>query len=180
MGINWNVLTRQTHYWASLAILLPAFVIIGSGVVLQLKKDVHWIQPVTQRGLETEPLISFAQVLEVARSVEEAEIETWDDIDRLDVRPDRGMLKVRSMNRWEIQIDTSSAEVLQVAYRRSDLIETIHDGSFFHDNIKLWVFFPTAIVLFLMWLTGVYLFVVPFLARRKKRLRLQRKAALET
>jgi hypothetical protein len=88
------------------------------------------------------------------------------------------MLKIRSLNRWEIQIDTASAEVLQVAYRRSDLIETIHDGSFFHDNIKLWIFFPTAIILLFMWLTGAYLFVVPFLARRKKRQRLARKASV--
>ena len=180
MSINWNVLTRKAHYWASLAMLLPALVIIGSGVVLQLKKDVHWIQPETQRGADNPPQISFDEVPQAARSVPEAEIQNWEDIDRLDVRPDRGMLKIRSNNRWEIQIDTASAEVLQVAYRRSDLIETIHDGSWFHDNIKLWIFFPTAIVLFFMWLTGVYLFVIPLLAKKRKRQRLERKAALET
>lgn len=178
MSINWNILSRKTHYWSSLAILLPALVIIGSGVVLQLKKDVHWIQPVSQRGADGPPQISFEEILTAARSVEAAEIDGWEDIDRLDVRPDRGMLKIRSLNRWEIQIDTASAEVLQVAYRRSDLIETIHDGSFFHDNIKLWIFFPTAIILLFMWLTGIYLFVIPFLARRKKRQRLERNAAV--
>jgi hypothetical protein len=157
---------------------MPALVIIGSGVVLQLKKDVHWIQPVSQRGSEGPPQISFEDILAAAHSVEAAEIDGWEDIDRLDVRPDRGMLKIRSLNRWEIQIDTANAEVLQVAFRRSDLIETIHDGSFFHDNIKLWIFFPTAIILLFMWLTGVYLFVVPFLARRKKRQRLARKASV--
>ena len=88
------------------------------------------------------------------------------------------MLKIRSLNQWEIQIDAATAEILQVAYRRSDLIETIHDGSFFHDNIKLWIFFPTAIILFTMWLTGSYLFVLPVLARRRKRERLKIKAGL--
>jgi uncharacterized iron-regulated membrane protein len=178
VSVNWNILSRKTHYWASLTILMPALVIIGSGVVLQLKKDVHWIQPESQRGSEGPPQISFEDILAAARSVEAAEIDGWEDIDRLDVRPDRGMLKIRSLNRWEIQIDTASAEVLQVALRRSDLIETIHDGSFFHDNIKLWIFFPTAIILLFMWLTGAYLFVVPFLARRKKRQRLARKASV--
>jgi len=180
VSVNWKSLSRKTHYWASLTILLPALVIIGSGVVLQLKKDVHWIQPASQRGAEGPPQISFEEILAAARAVDVAEIDSWEDIDRLDVRPDRGMLKIRSLNRWEIQIDTASAEVLQVAFRRSDLIETIHDGSFFHDNIKLWIFFPTAIILFFMWLTGVYLFVVPFLARRKKRQRLERKMAAAT
>ncbi|HBW84123.1 MAG: hypothetical protein CMD92_05825 [Gammaproteobacteria bacterium] len=174
--INWAVLTRKTHYWASLVIFLPAFIIIGTGTVLQLKKDVHWIQPATQRGTGTLPQISFADILAAAQSVEAAAINDWQDIDRVDVRPSRGMLKIRSLNRWEIQIDATTAEILQVAYRRSDLIETIHDGSFFHDNIKLWVFFPTAIILFAMWLTGSYLFVLPVLSRRKKRERLEIKA----
>ncbi len=150
-------------------------VIIGSGLVLQLKKDVDWIQPATIRGMDQPPSLSFAEILEIASSVEEAQIDSWDDIDRLDVRTDRGMLKVRAKNRWEVQLDTSSGEILQVAYRRSDLIETIHDGSFFHDYAKLGLFLPTAVVLFLMWATGVYLFVLPFISRRRKRIRLARK-----
>ena len=40
------------------------------------------------------------------------------DIDRLDVRPGKGMLKVRCKNSWEVQIDANSGKVLQVAYRR--------------------------------------------------------------
>ena len=40
---------------------------------------------------------------------------------------------------YEVQIDTETAEILQVAVRRSDLIESIHDGSYFNDHFKLWV-----------------------------------------
>lgn len=175
MAINWKSLSRKTHYWAAIAILLPAMVIIGSGLVLQLKKDVAWIQPSTIRGMDRPPSLSFAEILQIASSVEEAQIEGWDDIDRLDVRTDRGMLKVRAKNRWEVQMDTHSGDILQVAYRRSDLIETIHDGSFFHDYAKLGLFLPTAAVLFIMWATGAYLFVLPFLSRRRKRIRLAKK-----
>lgn len=175
MAINWKSLTRKTHYWAALAIVLPALVIIGSGLVLQLKKDVNWIQPSTIRGMDMPPSLSFAEILAIASSVEEAQIDSWDDIDRLDVRTDRGMLKVRAKNRWEVQLDSHSGDILQVAYRRSDLIETIHDGSFFHNYAKLGLFLPTAAVLFLMWATGVYLFVLPFISRHRKRIRLSRK-----
>ena len=177
MAINWKSLTRKTHYWAALAIVLPAMVIIASGLVLQLKKDVDWIQPSTIRGMDMPPSLSFAEILAIASSVEEAQIASWDDIDRLDVRTDRGMLKVRAKNRWEVQLDTHSGDILQVAYRRSDLIETIHDGSFFHDYAKLGLFLPTAAVLFLMWATGVYLFVLPIISRRRKRIRLAKKAS---
>jgi hypothetical protein len=112
--------------------------------------------------------LAFHEILEISRSVHRAEIQSWDDIDRLDVRPGKGIVKVRARNRWEIQIDTSSGEVLQVSYRRSDLIESLHDGSFFHDGVKLWIFLPTAIVLALLWVTGIYLFVLPYWIKRKR------------
>jgi len=53
-------------------------------------------------------------------------------------------------NNWEIQIDTQSGTILQQAYRRSDIIESIHDGSWFHDKVKLWIFLPTGIVLLIL------------------------------
>lgn len=164
-------LNRVIHRWGSITIALPTLVVLLSGVVLQLKKESHWIQPATQRGSDQPPQISFARILEVAKTIPEAQVQSWDDIDRLDVRPGKGMLKVRCKNRWEVQLDATSGDVLQVAYRRSDLIESIHDGSFFSDVAKLWIFLPTAIVLILLWGTGVYLFALPYLAKRKKRTR---------
>ncbi len=162
----WN---RKLHRWGSIAVALPLLVVIASGIVLQLKKELTWIQPATVRGDEAAPSISFDRVLEIARTVPEAEIESWDDVDRLDVRPGRGMLKVRSGNRWEVQIDTSTGAILQTAYRRSDWIESIHDGSFFHDRVKLWIFLPTAVVLLGLWGTGMYLWFLPHLVRRRRR-----------
>jgi len=160
---------RVFHRWVSVVISLPLLLVIGTGLLLLLKKDVAWIQPPTQRGSTKELGIIFDQVLASARSVPEADIKGWDDIDRLDVRPSKGMLKVRANNRWEIQLDAATGEVLQVAYRRSDLIESLHDGSFFHDKVKLFVFLPSAVLLLLLWVTGIYLFVLPFLVRRNRR-----------
>jgi hypothetical protein len=67
-----------------------------------------------------------------------------------------------------VQVDTNTGSVLQVAYRRSDLIESIHDGSFFHDQAKLWVFLPTAIIVLGLWVTGMYLFILPLAVRRRQ------------
>ncbi len=108
-------------------------------------------------------------MLEICRRLPEAEIETWDDINRLEVRPSRGITKIWAKNNWEIQVDTQTGAVLQTAYRRSDIIESIHDGSFFHDNIKMWIFLPSGIVLLLLWLTGIYLFALPILMRRRRK-----------
>ena len=142
---NWNKWTRKTHYWGSFIALLPVLIIIVTGIFLQL--------------------------LEAAKSVPEAEINSWDDIDRLDVRIKKGIVKVRSNNRWEIQIDTHSGEVTQVAYRRSDLIEQIHDGSWFHDKVKLLIFLPSAIILFVLWITGFYMFLLPYIVKWRKKLK---------
>ena len=149
--------------------LIPTAMIIGSGLVLQLKKELDWIQPPTQQGSSAELSISFEKILEAARHVPEAQVESWDDIDRLDVRPGKGMLKVRCRNRWEVQLDTNTGDVLQVAYRRSDFIESVHDGSFFHASAKLCLYLPTGLVLLLLWVTGIYMFYQPYYAKWKKR-----------
>jgi uncharacterized iron-regulated membrane protein len=172
-------LNRVTHRWGSILVLIPTAVILFSGIALQLKKELAWIQPPTRPGAATGLSLSFDQILAAARKVPEAKVDDWDDIDRLDVRPSKGMLKIRCKNRWEIQLDANSGEVLQVEYRRSDVIESIHDGSFFHDRVKLWVFLPAALVLGVLWLTGIYLFVLPYYAKWNKRRRQTRAAEQE-
>ena len=161
-------LNRLIHRWGSIIIALPLLVVLLSGILLQLKKESAWIQPTTQSGSGQQPSLSFDEILTATQEVHAAEVSSWDDIDRIDVRPGKGMLKVRCKNHWEVQLDASTGEVLQVAYRRSDLIESIHDGSFFGDPAKLWVFLPSAIVMVVLWGTGIYLFFLPYLARKKK------------
>lgn len=165
--------TRKIHRWGAIIIALPFLIVLVSGLFLQLKKDVSWIQPESREGVSTTPSISFEEILDSARSIPQAEISSWKDINRLDVRPDKGMVKVRANNHWEIQIDTQTGDVLQVEYRRSDIIEAIHDGSWFHESAKLWIFFPTGIIVTILWITGVYMFFVPYIAKRKNRKRLE-------
>ncbi len=161
-------INRKIHRVGAVASALPVLVILVTGLILQWKKESAWIQPPTRTGTSSPPMLSFARILEVARGVEKAGIRAWSDVDRLDVRPAKGVVKVRAKNRWEIQIDTATGDVLQVAYRRSDLIENLHDGSFFHDKAKLWVFLPAGVVLLLLWVTGVYLWLLPHLVRRRR------------
>jgi hypothetical protein len=166
--VKFNLLNRKVHYWASAIIALPILVVIVSGILLQAKKQVEWIQPAEKRGAGKTAQISLPKVLEISSTVAEAQIQTWDDVSRIDVRPSRGMLKVTAKNHWEIQIDAETGAILQTAYRRSDIIEAIHDGSFFHDSVKTLIFLPSGVALLLLWLTGIYLFVLPIWKRRRK------------
>ncbi len=165
---RWN---RKLHRIGALAIALPLAVVIGSGLLLLLKKDVAWIQPSTRSGSAAAPALPFDAILEAVRRVPEAQVAGWDDVDRLDVRPGKGVVKVRCQNRWEVQLDTSTGAVLQSAYRRSDLIESLHDGSFFHPRAKLWVFLPAGLILAALWGTGLYLFALPHLIKRRRKQR---------
>jgi uncharacterized iron-regulated membrane protein len=164
-------LLRKVHYWGSIVIALPIAVVICTGLVLQLKKEVAWIQPKEIRTEAREVKISGDQILAAAMAAPKLEVASWDDIARVDIRPDRGLVKVSAANSWELQLHSVTGAPLQVAYRRSDLLETIHDGSWFHDRAKLWLFFPSGIVLFGLWLTGLYLFVLPYWVRAKRRTR---------
>ncbi|MEO0463841.1 MAG: PepSY-associated TM helix domain-containing protein [Pseudomonadota bacterium] len=169
-AMNWKKLWRQVHYWLSLAIFLPAGLMFVAGGMLMLKKEVEWIQPSTERGaVESQiPAASFDAILAAAAQHPEAGISEWSDIDRIDLRVDRGIAKLRAKSGWEVQVDTANAEVLKVAYRRSDLIESLHDGSFFSDEVKLFIFLPTGVLLLIMWGSGIYLFLIPRMAKRKK------------
>lgn len=164
------VLNRKLHYWLSFALAIPLLVIIASGILLQLKKDWDWVQPPEKRGGCKVPAISFDQMLQALRAQPSLAVEGWQDINRIDVRPSRCMAKVRLQDDWEVQVDLETGLILQTAYRRSDWIESIHDGSFFAgDWTKLGLFLPAGIVLLFLWLSGLWMFYQPFAARRRQR-----------
>ena len=175
MSAKSHRLNRKIHFWGAIICALPVLIMIGSGVLLLLKKESDWIQPPTIKGNKGEPTLAYVDILAKAQAEPLLEVESWQDIKRLDVRPGKGVIKVHAKNRWEIQLYQQSGEVLHVAYRRSDLIEEIHDGSFFHDRAKLCLCLPAAVILLVLWLTGVYLFTITLLAKRRKRLRLSQR-----
>lgn len=171
MSVNPKRLFRQVHYWLSLAVAIPSSIILFAGIFLMLKKEIDWIQPSTQSGVVAGemPEIGFDQMLEAARAHPEAQITDWTDIDRIDLRVGKGVAKLQAHSGWEVQVDTRTGDVLNVAYRRSDVIEQIHDGSFFSDAVKLFVFLPTGVLLIIMWGTGLYLFLLPRFRKKKKK-----------
>lgn len=175
--MNWHTRRdfRKIHRWGALLIALPFLIVLVTGLFLQVKKEFSWIQPPSQKGSISyqTPEIGFESILEISKSDPEAQIASWKDIDRLDVRPDDGIVKVRSVDGWELQIDLGSGKILSSMMRRSDIIESIHDGSWFHDQAKLWIFLPSAIVVTILWITGIYLFFLPYFAKWQNRKRMK-------
>ncbi len=166
---NFRIWNRRLHRWGAVIVALPFLIMLATGLLLQLKKQLDFVQPPEQRGREAQAAtaLTLPQVLARVQQVPEAGIRSWADVDRVDIRPGKNMMKVVSLTRWEVQLDLVTAEVLQVAYRRSDLIESLHDGSWFHPVAKLGVFLPTGAIVLALWITGMYLWILPYRARRK-------------
>lgn len=179
--VKFNVANRKVHFWASLIAACPLMIIIGSGILLQSKKQWDWVQPPEQRGTGTVPQIDFTAVMTSLQSVPSLGVTGWNDVDRIDVRPGRGLAKVTLNNRWEAQLDLGTGQVLQTAYRRSDLIESIHDGSFFAgDWTKLGLFLPAGVTLLLLWLSGMWMVFVQLKGKQKRKRSLEAVAVRPT
>lgn len=160
--MSFRKINRSTHKWASIVIAIPFLVILVTGILLLVKKEFNYLQPPSEKGLAKVPSVSFDLILKQAKTVEEAKVESWESIERLDVRPSKGIIKIRTQSQWEIQLDAKTAEVLRVAYRRSDTIEQIHDGTYWQKNANLWLSLPVAVCLLLISITGLILFFYPY------------------
>ncbi len=162
---------RKIHYWLSPALLISVFVIAVTGSLLALKKDVAVLQPPLREGSAPGlPDRSLSSLVHSARTLPAYADLSWRDIDRIDIRPKDGAAKVILHSRMEIQIDLHTGSASATGYRTSDLLETIHDFSFMGAWAKYLFSFGSGIALIFMGATGVYLFVLPMLVRRRKRI----------
>ncbi|HYC76758.1 MAG TPA: PepSY domain-containing protein [Planctomycetota bacterium] len=159
---------RRLHRIAAVVAAAPLLVVVATGLLLQLKKQIPWIQPPTQRGAEGPPQVGFDALLAAARAAPGAGVSGWADVDRIDVRPALGTAKMQIRGRTEVQVDLVTGAVLQVATRRSDLIEALHDGSYFHESARLGVFLPAGVLLLVLHVTGLYLWWLPHGVRRRR------------
>jgi len=159
-------INRKIHYWTSVIITIPALIVFCSGLMLQVKKQCSWIQPKEHRGSGTVPALEFEAILSIVKNIPQFKISGWEDINRLDVRPGKGLIKVLLKDGWEAQIDIGTGRVLQTAFRRSDTIESLHDGSLFAGNwSKLGLGLPIGIALLILLITGLGMFRFSFLRR---------------
>ena len=140
------------HYWLGWIVIIPWAFVISSGLLLQVRYEVPWVMPVLQQGQGTVPTLEFDRVLETARQYPEYGVEDWKDVWRVYVYPNEGVTTIRAKNKQEFQIDSSTGEVLQVAVRRTDWLEDVHEGKWM--GLNLWLFLPVHILSLVLWLTG--------------------------
>ena len=165
---------RKWHRVIGLSIALFLFVSAITGFLLGWKKDIDWIQPPTQKG-ETKNLAEWKQIDELAKIAtihfhETFPEQTENKIDRIDVRPSKGIAKVLfEQGWWEVQIDGKSGQILSTARRHSDWIEQLHDGSLISDGFKLFSMNFLGIGATILVISGIWLWLGPIRFRKLKR-----------
>lgn len=166
---------RSTHKALALGLLALVVVSALTGIALGWKKNVALLQPPTATG-EAATLERWAplhRLAAIAGTALAAEIGRDDPArlvpERLDVRPDRGIVKVLFPGAWEVQMDGATGEVLSVARRHADWIETLHDGSIISDGFKLLAMNALGLGLLALSATGVWVWYGPRRIRKERR-----------
>ena len=165
---------RTLHKWLGIPLIIFFFIIGITSILLAWKKKAELLPPTLETKIEQGDWISPAEMVRIAEA-EMAKIGESTEVDRIDIRPDKGVAKVTFKTHFtEVQLDGMSGEVLSIETRHSDWIEKVHDGSIVDfylegdEATKLTYSTLTALGLILMSISGFYLWYFPKLIRRLK------------
>ena len=128
-------LSRTVHRTTGALLFIFFFVISCTGLLLGWKKDTGGlILAETYQGSSTDLKdwlpINVLHEKAVRAMREHVSPGLSLELDRIDVRPDKGVVKfVFVEHYWGVQLDGATGEVLHVERRRADFIENVHDGS---------------------------------------------------
>lgn len=162
---------RSLHRWVGIALALFFIIIATTGILLGWKKNVALLQPVTSKGKshDLRNWIGFDEVAVNAKFALDSIGISRNEIDRFDVRPDKGIIKILfKQGYWEVQLDGTTGKVLSIAQRHSDWIEHLHDGSIFNEFFKLIYTNMMGVGLLILSASGVWLWYAPKVIRRSK------------
>ena len=173
-------IARKAHRITGISLFLFFFIVSLTTILLGWKKDsAGYLLAETQTGTtynveEWLPLDSLSSRAEIVMR-EHLGPDSTLEVDRMDVRPDKGIVKVSFKNSyWGLQLDGATGKTLSIALRRSDFIEDLHDGSYLdrvfeteNEIFKLTYTSIMGIALLLFTVTGFWLWYGPKRMKKK-------------
>jgi uncharacterized iron-regulated membrane protein len=126
---------RKYHRWIGSLLLVFFLFIATTGILLGWKKNTNgYLLAETHKGKSADlrQWLSFDSLSVIAVKVlkDSVDASLSPVIDRMDARPDKGMIKILFKEHFKaIQLDGVTGEVLHIETRRADWIEKLHDGS---------------------------------------------------
>ena len=175
-------LFRKVHRSLGAVLFIFFFVMAASGIFLGWKNNSNGlILPKSQTGISTklENWLSVDNLHKKAIFILKDSISPSisTELNRIDIRKNKGMVKfVFQDHLWEVQLDGSTGELLQLKKRNSDFIESIHDGSILDSFVntskgqfKLIYTSIMGLALFIFTVTGFWLWYGPKKLKRLKK-----------
>jgi hypothetical protein len=152
----------HSHLWLGILTTAAVLLVSVTGVLLNHKRPLGLMPDVPN-----EPSGAFEASLPLAELARRAEAAVApavaaSGVDRMDVRPGKGLVKVRFDDPavHEVTLDLASGRVLHVGERNDVFLEKLHSGEIFGDG---WVLLSdfAAVGLVVLLLSGYWLWLYP-------------------
>lgn len=166
--------SRKIHRTTGAILFVFFFIVAVTGLLLGWKKHSGGvILPKSFKGVSTNqqdwlPVhVLHEKAVKVGREQISPDLSL--ELERIDFRPDKGMVKfVFIEGYWGVQLDCTTGELLHIERRRSDFIENLHEGSFLDyffgtsdEQIKLVYTTIMGLALLTFTITGFWLWYGP-------------------
>lgn len=166
---------RKAHKWMGIPLILFFFLTGVTAILLAWKKKVELLPPTQQSQQTGGDWIVPSEMIRIGEE-EMKRLGMDPEIDRIDIRPDKGIAKLRFKSHFtEVQLDGYSGAVVSIETRHADWIEKVHDGSivdfYFTEGEGAKLTYSTLISLGLigMGISGFYLWYYPKVIRGIKK-----------
>lgn len=176
---RWIRWLRWLHRKVAICTFVFFLVMSVTGLLLGIKKQTGLLAP-TQKGVSSDlsTWLSFDSLHKNAvRYLHDSVSPALSAvIDRIDVRPDKGIIKFTFKEHFKgLQLDGTTGILLAVETRKSDFIEKLHDGSMLDkvfgtgvDQSRMVYTLVMGISLFMLVLSGFWLWYGPKRLRKQK------------
>ena len=169
--MRWFRLLWLVHRWLGIAAGLVLLLSALTGFLLLFKKEYAWLQPPITVGTpgpkaELQPL---AAVIDKVVGLGLPQFSSEADIARIDFRPQKGVHKVISEHDdCEVQVCAITLATSPARERRSDWLESLHDGSALGGVMHGTVMPIVALVLLYLGASGYVMWLWPKWLRRRR------------
>lgn len=163
--------TRSLHRWIGFVASLFLAIISVTGFFLAMKDRFAFMRPPVQEAVKLEnasQILPISKALDIAFGAGHPELSELSQVDRVDYRPKDNIFKIISKDGYrEVQVDGTRGTIVSDAFRNDQLMEDIHDMSYFADAMHGYLLPTVALGLCFLSISGVFIFFTPIYRRWK-------------
>lgn len=155
---------RKWHRVIGLIISMPMLLTCITGTFLIMRSHLSFIQP-SKTNKQSISLFSIAPVSEVLRV---AEKKQKGKITSIIFYPKKGYFSVRTDSDYEMRLHGESLKILTEGPKLTGWLIKLHEGSFFSEIVRDYIFLPSAFGLLILIVSGIYIYIEPKYKKYKR------------